>query len=232
MLRRLAPAAVLIAALAAVNATAADDTEAPTGSVTATPAIVAKTPDMQMQIKVAADDHGGDGVASIHLFYAAAGGARHHIRDFDPGKATPDTFSDTMRWDTGLRELPAGRYELIAMLYDLKAHARTVRFGFEIRSASSAPKQKVQLDVTPSVGDGLTLRIRTSPQDVRGKLRVVIERRDGSGDYHDFKKYSHRPDEPWKLEVPLGKGAYRWQVLYDAKAPFVSAKTAVKSFTL
>jgi hypothetical protein len=234
MRRRLATTAVLISLLAAGAAWAADpDTTPPTGSVTGSPALLAKTDVMTMGIKVAADDHGGGGVASIHLFYAPAGGAAQHIRDFDPGKATPDTFRDGMTWDTGLRLLPIGKYTLSAKLYDRAENVRTVSFPFEIRDAADVPKQDVDLDVTPHTSGGtLTLKVRTSPASARGKLRVVVLRRNKSGDYRVFKKYEHKAGATWTLEADLGDGAYRWQAFYDGKAPYASAKTPLKSFTL
>ena len=136
-----------------------------------------------------------------------------------------------MRWDAGLRELKPGKYALKVKVLDVQENAGTATFPFEIRTPGDAPKQKVTLDVTPTVGSGLTLKIDAKGAgDVQGKLRVVIQRANKKHAYKVFKKYSHKASEPWTLKVPLGKGKYRWQVLFDAKAPYVSTKTGVKSF--
>jgi hypothetical protein len=229
MTRSLGLFALLLALLAPASAMAADTT-APTGSVKASPALVVKTPDMTMDINVAAAD-AGEGVASIHLFFVPAGGTEKLIRVFDPGKDGEQTFSDHMRWDTGLRELSPGKYTLRAKLYDIQENVTTVSFPFEIRSAGDAPKQVVKLEVDPTVGSGLTLKIKAAaPGDVRGKLRVVVHMRNKKGQFKVFKKYSRNASAPWTLKVPLGKGKYRWQVFFDGKPPFGSTKTSAHSF--
>jgi hypothetical protein len=223
--------ALLIAAFAPATAMAADTT-APTGTVTGSPALVVKTGNEKMTIKLSGDDHGGEGIASIHLFLVSAG-KESEIRTFDPGSASPQKYDASMTWDAGLRELKPGKYSLRAKIYDIQENVSTASFPFEVRSAADAPKQKVTLAVTPAVGSGLTLKINAKGTgEVQGKLRVVIHRQNKKKVYRVFKKYSHKASEPWTLKVPLGKGKYRWQVFFDAQAPYVSTKTGVKSFAI
>jgi hypothetical protein len=229
MTRRLGLFALLLPAFAPASAMAADTT-APTGSVTAAPALVVKTPNMSMTIKVAGDDHGGEGIASIHLFVVAAG-KETAIRTFDPGKDAPQKYDASMSWDAGLRELKPGKYTLRAKVFDAAENVSTASFPFEIRTAANAPKQKVKLDVVPKVGSGLTLKITAKGSgEVLGKLRVVVHKRNKKGAFKVFKKFSKNASDPWTLKVPLSKGAYRWQVFYDAKAPYVSTQTSAHSF--
>ena len=216
---------------AAVLAAAATEKKAPTGTVTGSPALVVQSGNETMRIVVTGDDHGGTGIASIHLSVAPVGGSPTAIRTFDPGKAGPQKYTASMIWDAGLRELKPGRFTLRARVFDIAENSRTVTFPFEVRTAGNAPKQKVKLDVAPKVGSGLTLKIRAKGAgDVLGKLRVVVQRRNKKGAFKVFKKFSRNASDPWTLKVPLGKGAYRWQVFYDAKAPYVSTHTSVHSF--
>lgn len=206
----------------------------PTGSVKGSPAILAKSKALKLAIDLSADDHGGSGIASIHLFYAhVPGGQEVHIRDFVSG-GDPQTFKAHMTWITGARKLPIGKYELRAKYLDVQENAGTGSFPFEIVDASKAPRQEVDLQVAPTVGSsGLHLKLHVvAPIKVRGQLRVVVKAREKNGTYRVAKKYSHGAAHPWTLTIALKKGAYRWQAFYDAKAPFVSAHTAVRSFVL
>jgi hypothetical protein len=237
MSRRLGLFALLLAAFVPASGRAADvpppkEAVAPTGTITGSPAILAKTKAMKLAIDVSADDHGGSGIASIHLFYVRLpGGPEVHIRDFTTG-SNPQTFKAQMTWITGVRSLPIGKYELHAKYYDIQENVGTGSFPFQIVDAGKAPRQKVDLQVDPAVGSsGLTLKLHAvAPIKVRGKLRVVILARDKTGKYSVVKKYLHGAANPWTLSVPLKKGQYRWQAFYDAKAPFVSTHTDATSF--
>jgi hypothetical protein len=237
MSRPIALFALLLAAFVPASvwaAAAPTETVAPTGTITGSPAVLAKTPAMKLRIDLSADDHGGSGIASIKLFYAKLpGGKETKIRDF-PAAGGPQTLTAQMTWITGVRKLKVGKYELRAKFNDVQENVSTGTFRFEIKDPGDAPKQKVELGVDPAVGSsGLTLKIKAqAATKVRGKLRVVIEKRNNKGKYKVAKKYSHGAAAEWTLKVPLGKGKYRWQAFYDAKLPFVSTKTPVTSFDI
>ena len=238
MIRRLGLFVLLLAAFVPASGRAANapppEMVAPTGTISGSPAILAKTKAMKLAIDLSADDHGGSGIASIHLFYVHLPGSQEvHIRDFVSG-GNPQTFKAQMTWITGVRRLGIGKYELHAKYYDVQENFSAGTFPFEIVDASKAPKQKVDLQADPTVGSsGLKLKLHAvAPIKVRGKLRVVVLARGKGGKYRAAKKYSHGAAHPWTLAIPLKKGQYRWQAFYDAKAPFVSTRTPVRSFSL
>lgn len=218
---------------AAVVAADDADTTPPTGTVTGSPALVVQTNSATMEIKVSGDDHNGTGIASIHLYVVPAGGEKKLIRVFDPGSSAPQTYTASMTWISGLRDLKQGKYTLRTEIFDVKENMSQATFPFEVVSAQNAPKQKVTLDVKASVGKGLSLKIDPkAPGDVLGKLRVVVHRANKKGKYRVFKKFSQNASEQWALQIPLGKGKYDWQVFFDGTAPYVSTKTGVKRFSV